>query len=337
MMALRTIGIGSVGPEVTAVQQGLNLRDGGTSPRLKEDGVFGSNTDRAVRAYQAAHDLVPDGRVGPLTRASLFSIGVATTTIFGMRLTLPSFPSLRFGPQSGNLPSPFSPGTLELPQIWKQGICTGLNCSGFQSLSLPRLRLPVQAPAVPDWSAQLPPLPTPSPSSPGFIGFSFDHTELQPGGQSTFPLKSARQDMFVLTMQNVYTRGPSEGPHIEADLGVQIGTPLNAAAGDGSVWTFNPFVQLTDVDRFGKLGFFHFWQPYAQIGVQFSGPGDPQPSLTANLFPVNLGFDIVDNVLTASVGAGLALTLALQQFRVQAAPQLTFGLSLQFGQPVDSK
>jgi peptidoglycan hydrolase-like protein with peptidoglycan-binding domain len=47
-MALRTLRTGMRGPDVKAVQQGLNTRDGGVQPKLVEDGVFGPNTDEAV-------------------------------------------------------------------------------------------------------------------------------------------------------------------------------------------------------------------------------------------------------------------------------------------------
>jgi hypothetical protein len=128
-------------------------------------------------------------------------------------------------------------------------------------------------------------------------------------------------------MQNVYRRGPDDGKHQEIDLGVQIGTPFSAP---GAPWSFNPFIQLTDVDRLGALGFFHLWQPYAAIGFQFSGPGSPQPALTGNLFPINLGFDIGD-LLTINLGAGLALLIDLQSGQVQAGAQVTSGISLKFG------
>jgi peptidoglycan hydrolase-like protein with peptidoglycan-binding domain len=35
------------------------------------DGVFGEQTERAVKRFQRRHDLVPDGIVGPLTRGEL--------------------------------------------------------------------------------------------------------------------------------------------------------------------------------------------------------------------------------------------------------------------------
>jgi hypothetical protein len=127
-------------------------------------------------------------------------------------------------------------------------------------------------------------------------------------------------------MQSVYRRGPADAGHREADIGVQIGAPFTAASVTGGPWTFNPFIQLTDVDRFGALGLFHYWQPYAQAGFSISGPGDPQPTITGSLFPVNLGFDAGD-LLTVSVGTGLAINLDIQKMRVQAGPQFTFGLT----------
>jgi resuscitation-promoting factor RpfB len=38
---------------------------------VPSDGVFGPQTERAVKRFQRRHDLVPDGIVGPLTRGAL--------------------------------------------------------------------------------------------------------------------------------------------------------------------------------------------------------------------------------------------------------------------------
>ena len=54
--------MGSRGPAVTELQRMLGI---------PADGVFGRQTRRAVRAYQAAHGLEVDGIVGPITRGAL--------------------------------------------------------------------------------------------------------------------------------------------------------------------------------------------------------------------------------------------------------------------------
>ena len=53
---------GDRGSAVRSIQQELGIR---------ADGVFGAQTERAVKRFQRSHDLVPDGIVGPLTRGAL--------------------------------------------------------------------------------------------------------------------------------------------------------------------------------------------------------------------------------------------------------------------------
>jgi peptidoglycan hydrolase-like protein with peptidoglycan-binding domain len=314
-MSVRNLSVGMVGPDVKAIQEALNVW--GAAPPLKTDGKFGPRTDAAVRKFQKARGLRDDGIVGRYTRGALFPVGVATTTIFAMRLRMPAFPSFH-----GSAAPPLV-GPLTLNPI-----INNLTYPLFKPTRFPRLIPSLSAPQLPDWNLTIPPLS--AGSSPQLFGFVYDHVELQPGAQSTFPLNGARQDAFVLTMQNVYRRGPDDGAHQELDLGVQIGTAVTDPNGP---WTFNPFVQLTDVDRLAALGgAFHLWQPYAQAGFQFMGLGNPQPALTANLFPVNLGLD-VGNLLTLSFAGGVALTMDLQSGRVQAGGQLSAGLTLKLGQP----
>ena len=53
---------GDRGEAVRSIQQELGI---------SADGVFGAQTERAVKRFQGRHDLVPDGIVGPLTRGAL--------------------------------------------------------------------------------------------------------------------------------------------------------------------------------------------------------------------------------------------------------------------------
>lgn len=67
-----TVQRGNRGVAVCAVQNELNLRQrAGTTGGVTADGVFGSETDRAVRAVQKDLGLLVDGVVGPKTWAAL--------------------------------------------------------------------------------------------------------------------------------------------------------------------------------------------------------------------------------------------------------------------------
>jgi hypothetical protein len=156
-----------------------------------------------------------------------------------------------------------------------------------------------------------------------------------PGGQATFPgFRGSLTDLsvwqFIWTLQTVFVSGPPEGKHIELVPGFQFGRPLLHFADDGTLWIYNPFVQVTDVDRLGALGHFHWWGPYAQVGAQALTPGYGQPAATFNLFPVNLQYDVND-VLRLQLAAGIAGTLELNTGRVTAGPQVQFGLNFKLG------
>ncbi len=64
------LSLGSRGPEVVTVQRELN-RQLFPRPNLSEDGIFGTLTAAAVRAFQRQAGIDIDGIVGPQTRAAL--------------------------------------------------------------------------------------------------------------------------------------------------------------------------------------------------------------------------------------------------------------------------
>jgi peptidoglycan hydrolase-like protein with peptidoglycan-binding domain len=344
-MRLRSLSIGMRGEDVRAVQATLNLQPGLSSPPLDADGIFGPKTDARVRAYQDREGLSADGIVGPKTRLALFPYGVANVTVVGARLLDPSYSPSRFAPR---YPS-FGVGRLTPPTLGFPGVALPPAFSGPTTLTvdwskiltdfraspppyiptrIPIARPLLAAPAPLELSIPIPPAPGSAASN--ILGFDYDHFELVPGAQSTFPLGGWRQDAFTLTMQTIYQRGPDDGPNQTITAGVQMGAPVVAPFPNGGPWTFNPFIQYTDVDRFGALGMFHWWQPYGQIGAQIQGPGDAHPTIAGGVFPFNLGLDLGTN-LTLQAAGGFVFGLDLATGQATAGPQLTFGLAVKFG------
>ena len=79
----RIIRKGDTGEDVTRAQTAINvynLRAGNNVRNLNPDGDFGDLTDTAVRAFQRAHQLDPDGIIGPETWAALLRIYPAGST-----------------------------------------------------------------------------------------------------------------------------------------------------------------------------------------------------------------------------------------------------------------
>lgn len=120
---LRSLRHGDVGPDVRAIQEGLNkaLFDVFLDP----DGKFGTNTEKAVRLFQHRKGLVVDGVVGPRTRSVLFPLVATTITMMGLRL-----------PRVGEAPrQQFALSPTQNPSL--------------TPLILPPLTLPVPAPSPP--------------------------------------------------------------------------------------------------------------------------------------------------------------------------------------------
>jgi hypothetical protein len=66
----RTLRFGSTGDDVKALQRAL-IQINYSVGALGADGDFGEKTESAVKAYQTVKNIIPDGIVGPFTRAAL--------------------------------------------------------------------------------------------------------------------------------------------------------------------------------------------------------------------------------------------------------------------------
>ena len=127
-MGLRMLRRGMEGPDVRAVQIGLNKVNEGDQDDLEPDGVFGGLTDSAVRRFQEDKRLDVDGIVGPSTRSALFPLVAVSVNVVGLRTQSDSAPSRL----QQRIQDAFSPGRLTL------GGMTPANSSGL-SLTLPPL------------------------------------------------------------------------------------------------------------------------------------------------------------------------------------------------------
>lgn len=87
---------GSKGPEVADLQRRLGIKD---------DGDFGGNTEKAVKAFQRGRGLEPDGVVGKDTRAALDALGSPPPF-------KPAPPIPGPVPESGPPGTPFGPASL---------------------------------------------------------------------------------------------------------------------------------------------------------------------------------------------------------------------------------
>ncbi len=324
------------GEDVRQVQLALNLQPGLGAP-LKVTGVFDAATQSRVRVYQTKKGLPATGVVDFRTRLALYPFGVATLTLLAMPLTTPAPASTTpaatkgwtFDPTGGASPAKPPRDVTHLDStlsyvlrdlIPGQDDFEPVVFRGCAVHAAPPPRYPSAAPVAPLDGRQ------------SLLSFVRDHDEVNPGGQAMFPFgPGASQYLSTLTIQTVYQRGDSDGPNRQLTTGVQFGTPTLGFYWGGAPMIVNPFVQLTDVDRFGALGRFHYWQPYAQFGVQATTGGDVHPSITGGGFPFNFSFDLVKNVLAINMAGGLVGTYDGQTGQFTGGAQFTAGLQVNVG------
>lgn len=94
---------GSTGPSVVVLQVSLN-RISQNYPAIPKiptvDGIYGSQTEAAVRAYQQIFGLTPDGIVGPATWYSIVKLYTAVTMLSELRSQGQQFYAINWSPPS---------------------------------------------------------------------------------------------------------------------------------------------------------------------------------------------------------------------------------------------
>ena len=93
--------VGSTGPSVVVLQVSLNRisQNYPAIPKIPSaDGVFGSRTEAAVRAYQQIFGLTPDGVVGPATWYSIVKRYTAVTRLSELRSLGQQFYAINWSP-----------------------------------------------------------------------------------------------------------------------------------------------------------------------------------------------------------------------------------------------
>jgi hypothetical protein len=323
-MPLRNVRIGSTGPDVKAVQKGLNKYYGRTV--LVEDGIFGNNTDRVVRQFQTEKKMVPpDGIVGPITRSALFPLVGVTINVWGQRVQgqpAPKTLSMR-NPAGANLTIGFGiPLPIPIPLPLPPGLLNAVVANDLiapagvtDPVPVPKVATPPGAPIVVEWQ-------------------QISQSQRQFDGLFRNP-----QDSFAIGLQSVFKRGqlPDGTPHLEIATGCLLQSPIGFQDAHGNDFTLACFAQATWVESLGRSGIFE-WAPFAQAQGQGNLSGPANLTGTVGGFPLNFNVNLskikfldFDDV-TLQLGGGFVggLKFAPTGFDSSWGPQVGLGLSGKF-------
>lgn len=192
---VQLLKIGSRGPEVVRLQTALNSKLT-PSPLLVPDGIFGGNTDRAVRRFQQDSWLVVDGQAGQCTQNAAFDTEAYPPILHPIRLQPQPTPTTCWAastammvgstPQAVNARTPANMKTTDgslanwsetdqaLTKGQEYGRIHGLRCNAPQSYMISALRGKLQrGPLMFDMLWNVSEYLTPNAAIPGtFLGSS---------------------------------------------------------------------------------------------------------------------------------------------------------------------
>ncbi len=335
-MKLRSVSKGMNGPDVKAVQEGLNKYYG--KKVLDPDGAFGDNTDRVVRQFQQENNLAVDGVSGPVTRSVLFPLVGATVNFWARRrsasfslgvpqLTMPSLPFLpsRMPPPGQPLPH------LELtrPSLLGTPAATStldLNFPLGATMTYPQNEL-IRPAGLPDA------VPVPRVATPPGGRIVVDWQQLAQTQRQFTGLFRNPQDSFAIGWQSVFKRKQVDpnAHHLEIATGCLLQSPIGFQDAQRNDFTIACFAQATWVESLGHAGIFQ-WAPYVQAQGQANATGPLNAMGTLGGFPLNFNFDMGsigfdDVTLQAGVGVTGGLMFTPQGLRSTWGPTVGLGMT----------
>jgi hypothetical protein len=300
---MRVLKKGDEGPDVKAMQEGLNAKAPAGIKPVAVTGTFDADTEQSLIDFQKRNGLKPDGVFEERTRALLFPIVAYTVQVVGRKT------------DSAAGPCPALPLTLP-PAVWT-------------NFSLPTLPLAVPAHA--------------SPAPAGFhldnIQLQMGQQDNYTPWFQLRPPSSNPQDSMFLTVQGVFLRS-NDDRHLEITPGVTLQGPVGALSGLGPQqaggWSLQYFVQFTAADAFWHFDRVHLASPFAQLSFQNNLGGPLNPTVGAGLYPINMSVDVLrtksgDPLLSVIGQAGVVGSYNLDNKHFEIGASAALGLSVQFG------
>ncbi len=330
---------GSAGEYVRVVQNVINLHHLPGINKLDPDGRFGPNTEAAVKAFQRRFQCVPDGIVGPITRAKLFPLGTYQGVIF---VTSPSQPDDQSGvtltdsaparpTSSPSSDAPLkSPPVILFPQSTTFSLAPLASGGTLTPDSIPGLPSDLPFPDLPNslpgffptpqpflFPLKLPPLP---PVFPNKI-------QLAPGNQVAVPKltllgPSPKQnpvvDTFVATVRGVWPVAHNRVLH-DIEAGGTLGLPISQPISDRKNTTYQFFIQGVSPDLLIDQKLWFELHLIGKAGVTI--PKDGSSTSAAVSAQVKASVKL-DSAVSASIVAGpqLAGTVAGGKFSLSVTP-----------------